>query len=145
MNENTICAVIAAAALAMLAVNPLAARDVTSFSVDSFADTAAMRFEAGEAGDRHVIYYAWSNDGEDKGDDIQAWPNVARIGLVAEDETSKEFELPARAKVIGKYVARVFIAETDKEFDYLVDGVCKLCPREVLPPHFAKSGGNRLR
>ena len=23
--------------------------------------------------------------------------------------------------------------------------VCKLCPREQLPPHFAKSGGKRLR
>ena len=23
--------------------------------------------------------------------------------------------------------------------------VCKLCPREMLPPHFAKSGGKRLR
>ena len=46
-----------------------------------------------------------------------------RVGLVAEDEISKEFELPARAKVIGKYAARVFIAETDKDFDYLVDGV----------------------
>ncbi len=46
------------------------ARDVTNLTV---ADgTATVTFEAGDEGDGHVLYYAWSTDGIDKGSDLFA-------------------------------------------------------------------------
>ena len=54
-------------ASATLAACPLAARDITSLVVDSEMNAASVRFEAGQPGDMHAIYYAWANDGVDRG------------------------------------------------------------------------------
>ena len=111
------------AAIAAGAILPLAARNVTSFSVNPAANTVAVQFEAGTAGDKHALYYAWSNDGVDKGGQIESWPNVVRIGLIGDDATSMAFELPPPANVLGSYAARAFLAATDKDFDYFIAGV----------------------
>lgn len=110
-------------ASATLAACPLAARDITSLVVDSEMNAASVRFEAGQPGDMHAIYYAWANDGVDRGGGISSWPNVFRVGLVADDDTSRSFELPVPARVLGKYAARAFLARTDRDFDYFIDAV----------------------
>ncbi|MBR2982691.1 MAG: autotransporter-associated beta strand repeat-containing protein [Kiritimatiellae bacterium] len=46
-----------------------------------------------------------------------------RVGLVADDDTSRSFELPVPARVLGKYAARAFLARTDRDFDYFIDAV----------------------
>jgi hypothetical protein len=35
-------------------------------------NAASMRFEAGQPGDMHAIYYAWANDGVDGGYKLMA-------------------------------------------------------------------------
>ena len=107
--------------LIALASSGAFARDVTSLTV---ADgTATVTFEAGTEGDSHVLYYAWSNDGVDKGADLFAWPNALRVDRVADDATSYEFSLPASAFLTGQYACRAFLATSAKSYDYLVEGV----------------------
>ena len=98
-----------------------AARDVTNLTV---ADgTATVTFEAGTEGDSHVLYYAWSNDGVDKGTTLAAWPNVYRVDRMADDATSYEFALPAAASLTGLYACRAMLASSAKKYDYFVEGV----------------------
>ena len=97
------------------------ARDVTNLTV---ADgTATATFEAGDEGDGHVLYYAWSTDGIDKGSDLFAWPHAFRVDRVADDATSYEFTLPTEAFLTGQYACRAFLATSEKKYDYFVEGV----------------------
>ena len=110
-----------AMALALLAGTAALARDVTDLTM---ADgIATVTFEAGTEGDSHVLYYAWSTDGVDKGTDLFAWPNVFRVDRVADNATSYEFSLPASAFLTGQYACRAFLATSEKKYDYLVEGV----------------------
>ena len=97
------------------------ARDVTNLTVADGTVTAT--FEAGAEGDGHVLYYAWSTDGIDKGSDLFAWPHAFRVDRVADDATSYEFALPASASLTGQYACRAFLATSTKNYDYLVEGV----------------------
>ena len=98
------------------------ARDVTNLTVASDG-TVTATFEAGAEGDGHVLYYAWSTDGIDKGSDLFAWPHAFRVDRVADDATSYEFALPASASLTGQYACRAFLATSTKNYDYLVEGV----------------------
>ena len=60
------------------------ARSITSISVDTAASTATIACEAGEPGDGHVVYFAWSADSVDYGDDIGDWPNFVRVGRIGD-------------------------------------------------------------
>ena len=109
----------AIAAFALVGV--VSARDVTTLTV---ADgTATVTFEAGDEGDGHVLYYAWSTDGIDKGSDLFAWPHAVRVDRVADDATSYEFSLPTEAFLTGQYACRAFLATSEKKYDYFVEGV----------------------
>ena len=70
------------------------ARSIMSISVDKATSTATISCEAGEVGDGHVVYFAWSSDRVDYGDDIGDWPNLVRVGRIG-DGTSATFSLPA--------------------------------------------------
>ncbi|MBO7206346.1 MAG: hypothetical protein J6W10_01890, partial [Kiritimatiellae bacterium] len=103
-----------------------AEREVTNLSVsvaDDGSATATVEFTAGEEGDAHVLYYVWSNDGVDKGDDLAAWPHVLRVNRVADDATGFAFALPPAAAVTPVYSSRVFLADSKKAYDYLIDSV----------------------
>ena len=103
-----------------MAALPLMARNVNAPSIDPSTGVATITFAAGSAGDGHVLYYAWSNDGEDKGADIAAWPNVVRLCRVADDATGYTFTLPAEAALTGLYSARAFLATTTRNYDNYV-------------------------
>ena len=100
-----------------------AARDVTALSIDAATGEATVTIAAGEPGDGHVLYYVWSNDGYDKGGTLAAWPNVVRLGRVADDATSYSFTLPAVAAPTARYAARAILATSDRNYDNLVEGV----------------------
>lgn len=104
----------------------LFSREITGLQVNESDDgsaTVTVTMTAGEAGDGHVLYYVWTNDGTDKGSDILAWPNVLRVGRVADDATSESFTLPSDASLTGQYACRVFFATSPLAFDYYVEGV----------------------
>ena len=103
-----------------LAAFDTAARDITSLSVDAGSGTSTVEFTAGNPGDGHILYYAWSNDGMDKGADIASWPNVVRLCRVADDATGYTFALPSVAPLTGAYSARAFLATTSKNYDNYV-------------------------
>ena len=116
---------IAVAAALTAAVLPLAAsaREISSLVVDPSTTAASVAFEAGTPGDAHVLYYAWSLDGLDKGGDPGDWPNVLRMGRVADNATSFTFPLPPAAAPSGLYVARAFLTTSSLPYDHLVQGV----------------------
>lgn len=104
----------------------LADREVTNLSVavaDDGSATATTEFTAGAEGDAHVLYYVWSNDGVDKGDDLTAWPHVLRVNRVADDATSMTFQLPVAAFVTPQYTARAVLATSEQPYDYLVSSL----------------------
>jgi len=103
-----------------LAAASAGAREITSLSIDADAGTATIAFTAGSAGDGHVLYYAWSNDGADKGANLASWPHVVRLCRVADGDTGCTFALPAEAAPIGRYSARAFLATTTKNYDNYV-------------------------
>ena len=55
------------------------AREITSVSYDPGTKSATVELTADEGGNGHVIYWAWSEDLQDKGAQIDAWPNVVRV------------------------------------------------------------------
>ena len=99
------------------------AREITNLDVSADGATATVAMSAGEEGDSHVLYYAWSNDGVDKGADISAWPHVLRTGRVADNATEATIELPTAAAPAGQYACRAFLATSTVDYDYLVEGV----------------------
>lgn len=99
------------------------AREITNLDVSADGATATVAMTAGEDGETNAVYYAWSNDGADKGADIAAWPHVCRVGRVGEIAGDFTFALPPPAAVSPQYAARVFLATSDKKYDYLVDGI----------------------
>ena len=111
--------------LALAALAPLAsgAREISTLSVDTAVGTVSVEFAAGEEGDGHVLYYAWSNDGQDKGGAIASWPNVVRLGRIGDSATSTNFPLPSAASVTGLYASRAFLATSSCAYDNLVEGV----------------------
>lgn len=119
MNARLIYSLLASAALAL----PATAREITALSVDSATHVATVEFTAGEAGDGHVLYYAWSDDAQDKGAALAAWPNVLRVTRVADDATSHSFELPDVAASAVRSAARAFLATSDRNYDNFVQGV----------------------
>ncbi len=81
------------------------ARSITSISVDKATSTATISCEAGEVGDGHVVYFAWSTDRVDYGDDIGDWPNFVRVCWEVSDVSLSDAdiaEIEARlAQVFG--------------------------------------------
>lgn len=106
------------------------ARDITSF--DIYDATGNEVYEASltltsdaDAG-RQIVYFAWSSQG-DAGESLSAWPHICRIGAVAAEETAKTFRLPppaaqARIDAPETFAARVFLATSDHNYDYFVEG-----------------------
>ena len=94
-------------------------------SFDPGTKSATVELTADEGGNGHVIYWAWSEDLQDKGAQIEAWPNVVRVCRVAADETSRTFALPNAAAPYGTsaYPARVFLATSTADYDYLIGSV----------------------
>ena len=113
----------ASALAACLVAFAAAARDITSISVDGVAGTATVEFTAGNPGDSNVLYYAWSNDGADKGSNIASWPHVVRVCRVADDATSLAFDLPPPAGVGALYASRAFLATSSSKYDHLIGSV----------------------
>ena len=74
------------------------AREITSVSYDPGTKSATVELTADEGGDSHVIYWAWSEDLQDKGAQIEAWPNVVRVCRVAADEPVDRAFAQIRAK-----------------------------------------------
>ncbi len=116
-------AIAAVTAFAAAPAESLSALEITSFAVDSSANTATVSFTAGEAGVTNALYYVWSNDGFDKGAAIADWPNVVRIGRVGEADAGATFSLPDAAAVSAPYAARVFLARSSVQYDYFVEKV----------------------
>ena len=101
------------------------AREITSVSYDPSTKSATVELTADEGGNGHVIYWAWSEDLQDKGAQIEAWPNVVRVCRVAADETRRTFALPEAAAPFGSsaYPARAFLATSTADYDYLIGSV----------------------
>ena len=101
------------------------AREITSVSYDPGTKSATVELTADEGGNGHVIYWAWSEDLQDKGAQIDAWPNVVRVCRVAADETSRTFALPDAAAPSGSsaFPARAFLATSTADYDYLIGSV----------------------
>jgi hypothetical protein len=99
------------------------ARTISSLSFDVPEKKAYVTCSKGEEDTLTALYLAWSNDGIDKGEDISAWENICRVGLIPADNTEYEFSLPSFAEVTAQYAARVFLYETKYGYDYLVEGV----------------------
>ena len=112
-----------ASCIAAAITHPAAAREITALTVDSATHVATVAFTAGEAGDGHVLYYVWSDDAQDKGASLAAWPNVLRVTRVADDATSHSFELPDVAAGGDRFAARAFLATSDRDYDNFVQGV----------------------
>ncbi len=106
------------------AVLPLAssAREITGLQVAADGAAATVTMTAGEEGDSHALYFAWSNDGADKGADIASWPHVLRVGRVADDATEAAIVIPGAATVSAQYACRAFLAVSEVDYDYLVEG-----------------------
>ena len=91
--SDSVCKVIAVAAVSALAVSAFA-RETTGLSVDAENSTVTVVLgEAAAGGETNAVYYAWSVDGQDKGDDISNWPNVVRLGIVDETDAERTFSL----------------------------------------------------
>ena len=89
--------IVVACFASLLSVAAFGARAISAFSVETGENGNTvfnLAFDAGNAGDSHALYYAWSNDGKDYGEDPAGWPNVLRVGRVADDAT--EFSLRLR-------------------------------------------------
>ena len=95
------------------------ARSIMSISVDKATSTATISCEAGEVGDGHVVYFAWSTDRVDYGDDIGDWPNFVRVGRIG-DGTSATFSLPAELSAAPAFSCRAFLATSDRAYDSLL-------------------------
>ena len=119
--RNILLRILTGTCLIALVSTEAFARDVTNLTV---ADgTVTVTFEAGDAGDSHVLYYVWSNDGVDKGTTLAAWPNIYRVDRVADDAMSYEFALPTVAFLTGQYACRAFLATSAMPYAYFVAGV----------------------
>ena len=112
-----------ASCIAAAITHPAAAREITALTVDSATHVATVAFTAGEVGDGHVLYYAWSDDAVDCGATLAAWPNVVRVTRVADDATSYSFTLPAAALSSDRCAARAFLATSTRDYDNFVEGV----------------------
>ena len=110
---------IAVFCMAFLAV----ARDISSLTIDVENSQASINFESGVAGDGHVLYYACSDDGCDKGSEISAWPKVVRLGRVEDQATQFTFAIPSSMKPGARYAARAFLATSNRNYDNIVEGV----------------------
>lgn len=120
--KGTILSVVAATAAAFAAL-VVEAREVSGLDIDVDAGIATATFMAGDPGETNAVYYVWSNDGVDKGENIAAWPNVYRVGRVGELAGDFAITLPTAAAVTAMYAARVFLADSSVEYDYFVDAV----------------------
>ncbi len=105
------------------AVLPLAssAREITGLQVAADGATATVTMTAGVEGDSHALYFAWSNDGADKGADIASWPHVLRVGRVADDATEATIAITGAASITAQYACRAFLATTGLGVDCFVD------------------------
>ena len=115
------------AAISIAGMSAAAMRSVSTLDVlvgEDGSAKAEVAFSEGVEGDSHVLYYVWSNDGIDKGADISDWPNVLRVNRVSDGaQTAYVFDLPQAAVVTPLYAARVFLASSGKDYDYLVESV----------------------
>ena len=119
--SDSVCKVIAVAAVSALAVSAFA-RETTGLSVDAENSTVTVVLgEAAAGGETNAVYYAWSVDGQDKGDDISNWPNVVRLGIVDETDAERTFSLAESPT--AQYAARAFLATTSRGYDYLIEAV----------------------
>ena len=119
--SDSVCKVFAAAVMPMLSVSAFA-REMTGFSVDAENSTATVVLgEAAVEGETNAVYYAWSVDGQDRGDDISNWPNVVRLGIVDETDSERTFSLAESPT--AQYAARMFLATTSRGYDYLIEAV----------------------
>ena len=99
--------------LAALLVAPSFAREITALSVDVENATATVTLgEAAAEGETNAVYYVWTNDGVDRGDNIASWPNVVRLGIVDETDEERTFNLAAQERPTAQYAARAFLATT---------------------------------
>jgi hypothetical protein len=88
--------------------------------------TCDVSFEAGEENEKNVVYFVWSGSG-DCGDQLTAWPNVVRVGIVDHSDTSASFAIPdsageSIASAPDAFAARAFLASSNADYDYLVVG-----------------------
>ena len=123
----------AAMSMSMAASAPMAsamARNITDIKVYDSAGsgsyTCSVAFDAGETGDAHCLYFAWSESG-DLGDTLSSWASVYRVGYVDAADTAKTFALPAGVNAAiaaspDTFAARAFLAASDRDYDYLVQG-----------------------
>ncbi len=140
LRRTGISTTIAAFAAFMASVTPLFAREMSSLVINDDTLVVTVGFTAGEPGDGHVLYYVWSNDGEDKGAALAAWPNVVRLGRVADDATSYSFALPATASVTARYAARAFLATSDRNYDNVVEYVASTGAQYVDTGIYGRQG-----
>ncbi len=140
LRRTGISTTIAAFAAFMASVTPLFAREMSSLVINDDTLVVTVGFTAGEPGDGHVLYYVWSNDGEDKGATLAAWPNVARLGRVADDATSYSFALPASASVTARYAARALLATSDRKYDNVVEYVASTGAQYVDTGIYGRQG-----
>ena len=108
-----------AVALAASAMLQSEAREISAISIDG--SNATLTMTAGESGDNHCVYWAWSTDGLDHGETIGDWPHVVRLGYVAYNATSKTFALPPPAQ--HQYPCRAFLMSSRMPYDYLISSV----------------------
>ena len=96
------------------------ARDITGLEVVCTPSNtvALVNFTAGQAGDSHVVYFAWDEDGTDHGATLGDWPNVMRAGRVGDSDTC--FTLSSGIVIPADTACRAFLATTDTAYDYLV-------------------------
>ena len=99
------------------AVLPLAssAREITGLQVAADGATATVTMTAGVEGDSHALYFAWSNDGADKGADIASWPHVLRVGRVADDATEATIAITGAAIVSASAVGSAFFTASPRK------------------------------
>ena len=96
------------------------ARDITGLEVvRTPSNTVALvNFTAGQAGDSHIVYFAWDEGGTDHGATLGDWPNVLRAGRVGESDTC--FTLSSGIVIPADTACRAFLAASDTAYDYLV-------------------------
>lgn len=124
---------LAALSMSLAAFAPMTsamARNITDIKVYDSAGSGSyscsVAFDAGEEGDAHCLYFAWSESG-DLGDALSSWASVYRIGYVDAADTAKTFALPAGVNAAiaaspDTFAARAFLATSSADYDYLVVG-----------------------